>query len=319
MTEAVPLVSAGQVFAAISFGALLFALTRTTGLALSRGHARSRGRLAKIGAESESGVSVASSIEAVIRQRRGPAVPALRGWVARSGLQWEPVDLAILTVVSAALPAGMMFALTRQTLLAAVFGVVGAAGPWMLLRRKAAQRGNLLNAQVVDMVELVAASLRAGFGVVQSLELAAREQPEPMCGELQRVVHEVHLGGSTEEALDRFAKRADDLDLTLVVTAVLVQRRVGGDLSEVLLNLAGTIRDRIRVRGEVRALTAQARMSAWVVGLLPVALCGALFVIAPQQVSILVTDPAGRLMAGSAVMLELIGFWLVQRVAKIDY
>ena len=319
MIESAPLAASGPFAAAIAVGALLFAATRLTGAMFDRGHARSRRRLASVSADWVGGSGAVPVAETVIRRHRGPATPALREWVSRSGLQWEPIDLLVLTLMSAAIPAGLALAVTGSAPVALFLGGIGAGMPWLLIRRKAAKRSGLLNTQVVDMVELIAASLRAGFGVVQSLELAAREQPEPMSGELRRVVREIHLGGNTEEAFERFAKRTNDIDLTLVVTAVLVQRRVGGDLSEVLLNLAGTIRDRIRVRGEVRALTAQARMSAWVVGLLPVGLGGALFLLSPEHVGLLVTDPLGRLMAGGALTLELVGFWLVQRVAKIDY
>lgn len=318
MIEASPLASEGALAAAVAVGSSLFALTRVAGRLLDGGHARSRARLGRITA----GASVddpAGGRVPMLRTRRGPAAPALRAWIAKAGIPWEPVDLLVLTFVSGALAGLLLVAVTRQPLVALIGVPVGAAGPWVLLHRKAATRSTRLNAQVVDMVELLASSLKSGFGVVQSLDMAAREQPEPMSIELHRVVREIHLGSNTEDSLERFAQRAGDDDLTLVVTAVLVQRRVGGDLAEVLLNLAGTIRDRIRVRGEVRALTAQARMSAWVVGMLPVALSGALFVLAPAHIALLFTDPIGRLMAMGAATLEVVGFWMVQRVSQIDY
>lgn len=314
-----PLAEAGAWLGALSVGAMLFAVVRVVGRARHAGHARSRVRLSRIGGEAVAASGVPSSAATVLRTRRGPAAPAVRAWVTSAGLEWEPVDILLLTALSALIPALITLALTRAAVPAVVVALLGALGPALLIRRKAARRRRLMSEQVVDTVELVASSLRAGFGVVQGLELAAREQPEPMSGELRRVVREINLGGSTEDALGRFAQRAADVDVSLVTTAVLVQRRVGGDLSEVLLNLAGTIRERIRVRGEVQALTAQARMSAWVVGLLPVALAGALFILSPQHVGLLITDPAGRIIAGGALMLELVGFWLVQRVARIDY
>lgn len=316
MIDAAPLAPAGAIAAALTTGALLFALTRVAGRVLDGGHAHSRARLHRI----TDSASVDRPVRArLMRSRRGPAAPALRGWIVQAGMPWEPVDLFVLTGASAVVPGVLLLLATRQPLLALIVGLAGASAPWILLRRKAAARSDRLNTQVVDMVELLASSLKSGFGVVQSLDLAAREQPEPMSGELKRVVREIHLGSNTEEALERFARRAADADLTLVVTAVLVQRRVGGDLAEVLLNLAGTIRDRIRVRGEVRALTAQARMSAWVVGMLPIALSAALFVLAPAHVSLLFTDPVGRLMAVGAALLEMVGFWMVQRVSQIEY
>lgn len=304
--------------AALGAGALVFAVTRLVWHVMDGGHTQSRARLHRI----SQGVAVADSASAharVMRTRRGPAAPGLRAWIAQAGMAWEPVDLFVLTGMSAAVLGFLMFLVTRAVPAALFVAALGASVPWALIHRKAGTRRVQINAQVVDMVELLASSLKSGFGVVQSLDLAGREQPEPMSGELRRVVREIHLGSNTEESLERFAQRTGDPDLTLVMTAILVQRRVGGDLGEVLLNLAGTIRDRSRVRGEVQALTAQARMSAWVVGLLPVVLSGALFVLAPAHISLLFTDPVGRLMAGGALLLELVGFWMVQRVAKIDY
>ncbi|TAJ17845.1 MAG: secretion system protein [Dehalococcoidia bacterium] len=318
MIEASPLAAEGAIAAAVAVGSSLFAATRIVGRAIDGGHAHSRARLGRITAGASVDAPIGTRV-AMMRARRGPAVPALRAWITKAGVPWEPIDLLVLTLVTGALASLLVFAVARQPLAALAVAPVGAAAPWMLLHRKAASRGTRLNTQVVDMVELLASSLKSGFGVVQSLEMAAREQPEPMSGELRRVVREIHLGSNTEESLERFAQRAGDADLTLVVTAVLVQRRVGGDLAEVLLNLAGTIRDRIRVRGEVRALTAQARMSAWIVGMLPVALSGALFVLAPAHISLLFTDPTGRLMAMGAITLEVVGFWMVQRVSQIDY
>ncbi len=308
----------GAWLAALAVGALLFAVVRITGRVLDAGHERSRRRLARIGGQARL-PGAHHDPAPVLRVRRGPAAPALRAWVTSAGLEWEPVDLLLLTGLSAGIPALAAFALSQSVLLTSLVALAGAIVPALLVRRKAARRRRQMSAQVVDTVELVASSLRAGFSVVQGLELAAREQPEPMSGELRRVVREINLGGTTEEALERFAQRAADVDVSLVTTAVLVQRRVGGDLSEVLLNLAGTIRERIRVRGEVQALTAQARMSAWVVGLLPVALAGTLFLLSPQHIGLLITDPAGRIIAGSALLLEVVGFWLVQRIAQIDY
>lgn len=308
----------GVFVASVAAAALAFALVRTAGRVAGRGHARSRQRLGAI-VDGASPLAPAPPEARVLRERRGPAMPALRRLITQAGLPWEPVDLFVMTGVAAAASGVLAAWATGAPALGVLAAFPGAAAPWVTLRRKGAARSARLNGQVADMVELLASSLKSGFGVVQSLDLAAREQPEPMASELLRVVREIHLGSQTEEALERFARRSGDADLTLVITAVLVQRRVGGDLAEVLLNLAGTIRDRVRMRGEVRALTAQARMSAWVVGVLPLALSAALFVLAPAHISLLATDPTGRLMAALAVMLEVVGFWMVQRVSQIEY
>jgi tight adherence protein B len=171
----------------------------------------------------------------------------------------------------------------------------------------------------VETLEIVASSLRSGFGFVQSVELAAREQRDPIASELAQCIREINLGAGTDEALTRLVERAGDPDLELAVDAVVIQRRVGGDLSEVLGNIAHMIRERIRIRGEINTLTAQARMSSWIIGLLPAALAGAMALLQPEHMRLLIEHPVGRLMVGVAILMEVVGFLLIRRIASIEY
>lgn len=237
----------------------------------------------------------------------------------RAGLPWTTRRYVLTIVVTGLMFGGLVFAATKILLVAALVGLIGAAGPRMIVRRRAAAHDAQLNAQVADTIELIASAMRSGFGFMHSLELAGREQSGPIAEEFRQVVREIDLGVSVDEALERLAIRTNDEDLDLVVQAVLVLRRVGGDLGEVLGRIADMIRDRIRVRGEIRTLTAQMRMSSWVVSGLPVALGGATALMQPEQMAVLFTEPIGQMLVAVAVVLQVIGFIVIRRLSDITY
>ncbi len=316
--------TAGAALAAA--GAIFFAVHGVT-RAATRGRRLTAERLARQAASLGSTPSAGASGGTALRHqgrldRRLSEAPIAASWrhdLDRAGLPWQNNDYLAVILVSAAL-LGLVAVLATGSAIAAVAAMLlGAAMPVVYVKRRVTRRMTLLNTQVADAIDLVTASLRSGFGFVQSLELAAREQPDPIAGELSRALQEMGLGMSADEALERMVARTGDSDLDLVVTAVLIQRRVGGNLAEVLGNISHMIRERVRVRGEIRTLTAQARLSSWIVGLLPVGLAAAMTAMQPDYMSILWTEPAGRVLVGVAVALELLGFYLVRRIAKIDY
>ena len=248
-----------------------------------------------------------------------PLAAWLRRDLQRAGLEWHVKDYLGLISLASVLMGLIALSLTRQAPIAIVGAVFGGLLPVLLIRRTATRRAIRLNGQVVEVVDIIASSLRSGFGFVQALELAAQEQPEPISGALLRTTHEINMGISTEEALERLVARTADQDIELVVAAVLIQRRVGGNLAEVLQNIIQTIRDRIQVKGQIKTLTAQARMSGWIVGLLPIALAGILAFTSPGYIFPLFQEPAGRLLLGISATLETLGFLAIQRIAAIDY
>ena len=253
------------------------------------------------------------------RVARMPFAASLRRDILRAGLGWQLRDYMALVTLSALVLAALGAGLSGIPAVGLLSGAGGALLPIMLIKRRGARRAAKLNSQLVDMVDLVASSLRSGFGFMQALELAAREQPEPIAGQLRQTIREINLGVSTDEALERLVARTGDPDFDVVVTAVLIQRRVGGNLSEVLDNISSMIRDRVRVRGEIKTLTAQARMSAWIVGLLPVGLGALMFLMQPEHMSVLFTEPMGRFLVIGAACMQVVGFFLVRRIASVDY
>lgn len=186
------------------------------------------------------------------------------------------------------------------------------------LRMAIIKRTNKFNTQIGDALVLIANSLRSGHSFLQAMDTVRKEMPPPIAREFGRTFQEMHLGTPTEEALQNLAQRVDSEDLDLVVTAVVIQRQVGGNLAEVLDNIAGTIRERIRIKGEIRTITAQGKMSGLVIGMLPPALAAILTTINPSYLKELFTHPLGLYMLATAVTMEIIGILLIRKIVNIE-
>ena len=168
------------------------------------------------------------------------------------------------------------------------------------------------------MLQLMAGSLRAGYSLLQGVEAVAQEVAEPMGGELRRVLAEARLGRPLEEALEDMAERLDSRDFAWAVMAIRIQREVGGNLAELLSTVAETMIARERLRREVRALTAEGRMSAVVLGLLPVGLGVIMYVLNPPYMKVLFHDSLGRVMLGAGILMASFGFWWMKKTITIE-
>lgn len=171
--------------------------------------------------------------------------------------------------------------------------------------------------QLGDMLTMVANALRAGFSFMQAFELISREMDAPMGREVQLVVNEVNLGNTLESALDNMQRRVASPDFELVVTAVLIQRQVGGDLASILDTISETIAERVRMRREVMALTAQGRLSGIVVAVIPVALGLFLEIVNPGYLKPLLETDLGRMFIIGAIIMDMIGFLVIKRIVDI--
>lgn len=196
--------------------------------------------------------------------------------------------------------------------------ITGFAFPVIILHSKIQKRMKAFNGQLGDALILVANSLRTGYSFMQALEMVSREMPKPISEEFGKVLKEMNLGVTTETAMNNMAKRMNSDDLDLVITAVLIQRQVGGNLSEVLDNIAGTIRERVRIKGHIQTLTAQGRISGIIISLLPIAIGSVIFLLNPQYITLLFTHPIGRLMLVAGVASQLIGVLFIRRIVDID-
>lgn len=196
--------------------------------------------------------------------------------------------------------------------------LVGYNLPKFYLARRRKSRVSKLNAQLPETLTMVSNSLKAGFGLLQALNVASDQMTHPIATELSRTIHEMNIGSSAEEALIGLSERSGSYDLDIVVTAILVQRTVGGNLGEILDTVAETMRERIRIRGEIATLTGQQMLTGIVIGLLPVVLAIGFQIMSPGYINPLFTTLMGKGMLVAAVVLETVGILIIQRILNIE-
>ncbi len=226
---------------------------------------------------------------------------------------------AVMLAASLVLPAlGNPFVLL-------IGGLIGFMIPRFWLGRRKSGRLNQFNKQLPDTITLIANGLRAGSSFLQAIELVVREARPPVSTEFARVIREVNLGLAFDEALENMVRRVRSDDLELMATAISIQHNVGGNLAEILDSIAYTIRERVRIKGEIRTLTAQQRLSGYVVGFLPIALAGFLFVAAPGFMAPMFDDsvsilglPAGVVILIFGGFMMFMGFMFIRKIVDIE-
>lgn len=239
--------------------------------------------------------------------------------LARAGvplLAEEYVALQMLLLLGFALG---VFRLNGSPVLALLAALVAALLPPLFIKSAQAKRVVQFNNQLGDGLTVMANSLRAGFSFMQAADTLSKEMPPPLSTEFSRLLREIKLGATTEDALQNMLERVASRDLELLITAVKIQRQVGGNLAEILDNIGETIRERIRLKNEIKTLTAQGRISGLLIGLLPVLIIAAVAVINPDYILTLIVHPVGPLLLLWAVCSEFVGIILIRRIVSIDY
>ncbi|NPA06794.1 MAG: secretion system protein [Chloroflexi bacterium] len=244
----------------------------------------------------------------------------LRRDLIRAGLRLTPFEYILLRIAAFVLGPVVGYVLGRGSWLVAGLGLlVGLFGPGWLIRFLQRRRVAQFEAQLVDTLNLMVNGLRAGFSVGQVIESIATEMPPPTSEEFRRVMQETQIGLSLEEALDHLVERIPSEDLELIVTAIKIQQQVGGSLAEILDTISFTIRERIRIKGEIRTLTAQARISGIVLAFMPVVLFLIINFISPEYTGEFFNNGlCGYSMLGCGLILIVSGYFLMQKVADIE-
>ena len=236
--------------------------------------------------------------------------------LARANLKLKVSEYYYIRL-GAALGLGLTLGVLRDPLSGVVGLFLGYMLPRFYVGRRIGGRLGAFNKQLADTITLLSNSLRAGSSFLQSIELVSRETPAPMGEEMGRVVREVNLGLGMEEALNNLVRRIKSDDLDLMVTAIGVQQQVGGNLAEILDTIAFTIRERVRIKGEINTLTAQGRMSGYLVSFLPIGIAVVLNMINPAFMQPLFTETIGRILLGVGGFMMLIGFIAIQKIVAI--
>jgi tight adherence protein B len=235
----------------------------------------------------------------------------------KANLPLRGEEFVMITVLLMAGLGLLLLLLTGNAILGWLGVVIGFVAPRIVIKQMKQKRVQKFNLLIGDALIVMSNSMRAGFSFLQALEMVSREMPPPISEEFGRTLREMNLGTPTEEALLNLTTRIESEDLDLVITAVLIQRQVGGNLAEVLDGISNTIRERIRIKGEIKTLTAQGRISGYVVGALPIAVGLILSVINPTYIGALFTEPAGWALLTAGVISQTIGIALIKKTVDI--
>ncbi|MDI6780980.1 MAG: type II secretion system F family protein [bacterium] len=212
----------------------------------------------------------------------------------------------------------IMLLLTKNLIVAGICACAGLWLPKIGLKIAKQRRLKRFNEQLVDGITSLSNFIRSGFSLVQGIDMLIREMPPPISEEFGLMFREHKMGVSLEDALNNMVTRVGSDELKLIVTAILISRTTGGNLSEVLENIAHTIRERNKVQGKINALTAQGKMQGWVVGLMPLFLGIAVYHISPDLMRPMFHSLLGWGFIVVIIILEIIGAWLIKKIVTID-
>lgn len=241
--------------------------------------------------------------------------------LARADLKFKVAEYYALIFMSTVIVAFIAWLIQPTSIVSAIIGgIIGFFLPRFYVKRQQVARLNRFNDQLGDMLNLMVNGLRAGYSTMQAMEAVSRELPAPISDEFHRVVQEMQIGIPMEKALDNLLRRIPSDDLDFVITAINVQREVGGNLSEILDTISFTIRERVRIKGEIRVMTAQVRTSGTVLSLIPVFLTLALWFISPEYIgSFFDRGPlCGWLAVVTVVGMIAAGYFVMMKIADIE-
>lgn len=245
----------------------------------------------------------------------------VRRWEVRieqAALPIKPEEFFALRLLCAAALAFGLFILEYRGVVLLPGILLGYWAPRFYLQRRKVKRLGRCSNQLVTALGTMSTAMKAGFSFMQAMQLIGREVPDPLGPEFDRTIREINFGVSLEESFRRLMERLPDADLELMVTAVMIQRTTGGNLAEILESIQETIQERVRIKEELHALTAQGRMSAWVISLLPVFLGFVLNFISPEYFSPMVKEPLGWALLTVGAVSGFIGWMAIRKIVQIE-
>jgi tight adherence protein B len=229
--------------------------------------------------------------------------------------------LPLFLMASVGLPIALglaTLAVTRLWPAALIAALLGAMLPYAVVRRRRTKRLYAFEEHLPEAIDLLSRAIRAGHPLTSGLKMVADETKEPISGEFRRTHEENRFGLPFEDALLAMADRVSIIDMRILTTAILIQREVGGNLAEVLDNLANVIRVRFTIRRQLRVYTAQGRFSGYVLAALPIAVGFAIYSLNPPYITLLFTDPMGKLLVLMAVIFQIVGFLWIRKIVNIE-
>lgn len=212
----------------------------------------------------------------------------------------------------------LIYFVTKLWYLGLIGMLIGFKIPDIYVGNLKKQRMKKLNSQLPEALSILSNGLRAGFSFVQAMSVATNELETPIKDEFLRIVRDNTIGKPLEEALLDFSERVDDEDVDMLVTALIIQRKVGGNLAEILDTIADTIRDRMRIRGEIKTLTAQSKLSAIIISILPFVVAIMIFIMNPSYIKELFQSNVGIFMAIGGLIMQVLGIFIMMKLADVE-
>jgi tight adherence protein B len=250
---------------------------------------------------------------------RIPQVWDLHHLLAQSGLGWTLAGFLTRAGIVASIMGLVLLVAFQRPVIAGIAFLVGAVTPYLYVRWKKGRRVLKLESQLPDAIDLIARAVRAGHPLSEGLRMTAEEAPEPLASEFRVTFEEQKFGLPFEEALMGLGDRVEVVDIRILITAILVQREVGGNLSEILEQIAETMRARFTLKRQVRVYTSQGRMSGYTLAALPIVVGLVISVINPAYMRTLFTEPLGKALLTGAGALQGIGFLWIRRIVDVRY
>jgi len=250
---------------------------------------------------------------------RIPQLWDLHHLLSQSGLSWSLESFLMRTVAAATISGLVTLLVAGNAVIAGVGFVLAGTGPYFYVRWKKSRRTLKLESQLPDAIDLIARAVRAGHPLSEGLRMAAEEAPDPLAAEFRITFEEQKFGLPFEEALLGLGDRVEIVDIRILITAILVQREVGGNLSEILEQISETMRARFSLKRQVRVYTAQGRMSGYTLAALPIFVGMVITLINPDYMSTLFQETLGKAMLWGAAMLQMIGFLWIRRIVDVRY
>jgi len=244
--------------------------------------------------------------------------PRLRTLLSQADLKWTVGSLLLLSALCFAIPAYLIYLRTGVTIFSLLFGLLFAAAPLAYVLHKRTQRFNKFEQGLPETLDLMVSALRAGHSLVSALDLAANEAPDPIGTEFRICFDEQNYGLELKTAMNNLAARIPLQDLKIVITAILIQKESGGNLAEVFDKAAYVIRERFRLKQQVRVHTAQGRLTGWILSFLPVVLGLALYMINPVNMSLLWTRPIGVKLLYLSAAMTTAGALIIRKIVRMD-
>ena len=259
--------------------------------------------------------------ESPFMMRMAAAVPTIADLqrLMQQGAVEMTVSAFLTLMIGLAVASGLgAMLITGSFIVGLLFAALGAWMPYLWLKRRRNRRMYAFEEGLPEAIDLLGRAIRAGHPLSSGLKMVADETQEPIAGEFQRTFEEHRFGVPFDDAIQDLADRVDIVDVRILVTAILIQREVGGNLAEVLDNLASVIRARFTIRRQLRVYTAQGRMSGYVLAALPIVVGGIIYLLNPEYGALMFTHSLGRIFLVTAAVMQIIGYLWIRKIINID-